>query len=106
MRVWMLDGTNNIEVDSNGRQDLYAAGSWPLNNIQLANALQTRGYDFHFRFGTATHSSVQGGMDLLESLSWLWRGYDPEKADANFEQEATERAKPIYRVQIANRDAW
>ncbi len=25
---------------------------------------------------------------------------------ANFEQEATERAKPIYRVQIANRDAW
>jgi hypothetical protein len=31
-----------------------ATGSWPLKNIQLANALKTRGYDFHFRFGTAT----------------------------------------------------
>ena len=106
MRVWMSDGMNDIEVDSNGRQDLYVAGSWPLNNIQLANALKTRGYDFHFRFGTATHSSAQGSMDLPESLSWLWRDYDPEKTEATFEQEATERAKPIYRVQIANRDAW
>ena len=106
MRVWMSDGMNDIEVDSNGRQDLYVAGSWPLNNIQLANALKTRGYDFHFRFGTATHSSAQGSMDLPESLSWLWRDYDPERTEVTFEQEATERAKPIYRVQIANRDAW
>ena len=82
------------------------AGSWPLNNTQLANALKTRGYDFHPRFGTATHSSAQGSMDLPESLSWLWRSYDPERTEATFEQEATERAKPIYRVQIANRDAW
>ncbi len=106
MRVWMSDGLNDIEVDSNGRQDLYVAGSWPLNNIQLANALKTRGYDFHFRYGTATHSSAQGAMDLPESLSWLWRGYDPGKTEETFEQEAAERAKPIFRVQIANRDAW
>jgi enterochelin esterase family protein len=78
----------------------------PLNGIQLANALTTRGYDFHFRFGTATHSSAQGRMDLSESLSWPWRGYDPERTDVIFEQEAEERAKPIHRVQIANRDAW
>jgi hypothetical protein len=45
-------------------------------------------------------------MDLPESLNWLWRGYDPGRTDATFEQEAAERAKPIYRVQIANRDAW
>ena len=106
MRVWMSDGMNDIEVDSNGRQDLYIAGSWPLNNIQLANALKTRGYDFHFRYGTATHSSAQGAMDLPESLAWLWRGYDPEKIAEVYEQEETERAKPIFRVQIANRDAW
>jgi hypothetical protein len=106
LRIWMSDGMNDIEVDSNGRQDLYVAGSWPLNNIQLANALKTRGYDFHFRFGTATHSSAQGAMDLPESISWLWRGYDPDKTDEIYEQEETERAKPIYRVQIANRDAW
>ncbi len=106
MRVWMSDGLNDIEVDENGRNDLYVAGSWPLNNIQMANALKTKGYDFHFRFGTATHSSAQGSMDLPESLSWLWRGYDPEKTEETFEQEAVERAKPIFRVQIANRDPW
>ena len=106
VRVWMSDGMNDIEVDSNGRQDLYVAGSWPLNNIQMANALKTRGYDFHFRYGVATHSSAQGAMDLPESLSWLWRGYDPEKTAEDYEQEDVERGKPIFRVQIANRDAW
>ena len=106
MRVWMSDGLNDIEVDETGRNDLYVAGSWPLNNIQMANALKTRGYDFHFRYGTATHSSAQGSMDLPESLSWLWRGYDPERTEQAFEQEEVERAKPIFRVQIANRDHW
>jgi len=106
IRVWMSDGLNDIEVDSNGRQDLYVAGSWPLNNIQMANALKTRGYDFHFRYGVATHSSAQGAMDLPESLSWLWRGYDPEKTAEVYEQEEVERGEPIFRVQIANRDAW
>jgi hypothetical protein len=38
VRIWMSDGMNDIEVDSSGRPDLYVAGSWPLNNIQLANA--------------------------------------------------------------------
>lgn len=106
MRVWMSDGMYDVEVDSNGRSDLYVAGSWVLNNIQLANALKTKGYDFHFRFGVATHSYAQGAMDLPESLAWLWRGYDPEKTSETYEQEPGERAKPIFRVQIANRDAW
>ena len=106
IRVWMSDGMNDIEVDSNGRQDLHVAGSWPLNNIQMANALKTRGYDFHFRYGVATHSSAQGAMDLPESLSWLWRGYDPERTAEDYEQEEVERGEPIFRVRIANRDAW
>jgi hypothetical protein len=45
-------------------------------------------------------------MDLPESLSWLWRGYDPDKTAEVYQQEEIERAKPIFRVQIANRDAW
>src|SRR5262249_4198297 len=106
IRVWMSDGMYDLEVDSNGRPDLYVAGSWPHNNIQLANALKTRGYDFHFRYGTATRSSAQWAMALPESLTWLWRGYDPDKDTETYEQEEGERAKPIFRVQIANRDAW
>ncbi len=106
LRVWMSDGIYDMESDAAGRADLFVAGSWPLHNIALANALKLRGYDFHFRFGDGTHSIAQGALDLPESLAWLWRGYDPERTGETYEQEPTERAKPIFRVQIANRDAW
>ena len=97
IRVWLSDGGDDIEN---------LAGSWPLNNIQLANALKMKGYDFHFRFGEGSHAIAQGAMDLPESLAWLWRGYDPSKTGQTYEMEETERAKPLFRVRIANREAW
>ncbi|MBI2687048.1 MAG: esterase [Acidobacteria bacterium] len=97
LRVWMSDGAEDIEN---------FAGSWPLNNIQLANSLKMKGYDFHFRFGESAHAIAQGALDLPESLAWLWREYDPSKAAQNYEMEEAERAKPLFRVKIANRDAW
>ena len=97
LRVWMSDGADDIES---------RAGSWPLNNIQLANALKQRGYDFHFRFGTSLHAIAQGAMDLPESLAWLWRAYDPAKTSQQFEMEEAEKTKPLFRVTITNRDAW
>lgn len=106
LRIWMSDGMYDLESDSGGRPDLFLAGSWPLHNIQLANALKLRGYDFHFRFGEGTHSIAQGALDLPESLAWLWRDYDPDRTAQAYEQEAAERAKPIFRVRIANRDPW
>src|SRR5580700_2417457 len=54
IRVWMSDGADDQEAN---------AGSWPLNNIQLANALKLKGYDFHFRFGVSLHAIAQGAMD-------------------------------------------
>ncbi len=68
IRVWMSDGTDDLENEH---------GSWPMQNIELANSLKLREYDFHFRFGFATHDSAQAALDLPESLTWLWRGYDP-----------------------------
>jgi enterochelin esterase family protein len=97
LRVWLSDGADDIENQ---------AGSWPLNNIQLANALKLKGYDFHFRFGESAHAIAQGAMDLPESLVWLWRDYDPAKTGQLFEMEADEKAKPLFRVKIANREAW
>ncbi len=105
IRVWMSDGMNDLESDPGGRADLFEAGSWPLHNIALANALKLRGYDFHFRFGDGTHSTAQGALDLPESLAWLWRDYDPDRDQQVYEQEAAEQAKPIFRVRIANREA-
>jgi enterochelin esterase family protein len=97
IRVWLSDGTDDNEGPG---------GSWPLNNILLANSLKLKSYDFHFRFGEGMHAIAQGAMDLPESLTWLWRDYDPAKTAQTYEIEESERVKPVFRVRIANRDAW
>jgi enterochelin esterase family protein len=97
IRVWMSDGADDLENNH---------GSWPLQNIQMANSLKMREYDFHFRFGTAAHNGSQGALDLPESLAWLWRGYDPSRTEEIYRMDPTEKDKPYYRVKIANREAW
>ncbi len=97
IRIWMSDGMDDLEN---------AHGSWPLQNIQLANSIKMREYDFHFRFGLATHDSAQAAINLPESLSWLWRGYDSTKTSEEFTMDPSEKDKPYYRVTITNRDAW
>lgn len=97
IRVWLSDGADDQET---------LAGDWPLNNILLANALKLKGYDFHFRFGVGMHAIAQGALDLPESLMWLWRDYDPAKTAQTYEMEEAERARPVFRVKIGNRDAW
>lgn len=97
IRVWMSDGADDLENNH---------GSWPLQNVQLANSLKMREYDFHFRFGVATHDSAQAAIDLPESLAWLWRGYDPNKTSEEFTMDTAEKDKPYYRVTISNRDSW
>jgi enterochelin esterase family protein len=97
IRVWMSDGSDDLENNF---------GSWPMQNIQMANSLKLREYDFHFRFGTAAHGGAQIALDLPESLTWLWRDYDPKKTSQEFVMDAAEKEKPYFRVTITNRDAW
>jgi enterochelin esterase family protein len=97
IRVWMSDGSEDLENSH---------GSWPLQNIQLANSLKMREYDFHFRFGESAHNGSQAALDLPESLAWLWRDYNPAKKEQTYEMDPAERSKPYYRVRISNRDAW
>jgi len=97
IRVWMSDGSDDLENNH---------GSWPMQNIQMANSLKFREYDFHFRFGTAAHGGSQAALDLPESLTWLWRDYDPSKTAQEYRMDPAEKEKPFFRVTIANRDAW
>ena len=97
IRVWLSDGSDDQESP---------AGSWPLQNIMLANSLKLKAYDFHFRFGEGMHAIAQGAMDLPESLAWLWRDYDGSKREQTYEMDEAERVKPLFRVRIANRDVW
>ena len=94
IRVWLQDGSEDMEN---------AQGSWPLQNIQMANALKIRDYDFHFVFGNGTHNHAQGESELPEEMQWLWRDYDPAKTEQIFEMEPAEKAKPVFRVKIYNR---
>ncbi len=97
IRIWMSDGFDDLENTH---------GSWPMQNIQMANSLKSREYDFHFRFGTAAHGGAQAALDLPESLTWLWRDYDPKKDSQDFTMDPAEKDKPFFRVTISNRDAW
>jgi enterochelin esterase family protein len=97
IRVWLSDGSDDLENNH---------GSWPLQNIQMANSLKMRDYDFRFRFGDAAHNSSQASLDLPESLTWLWRDYDPAKTEQTYTPDPAEKAKPYYRVKVVSRDAW
>jgi enterochelin esterase-like enzyme len=95
IRVWLQDGSNDIE----GKY-----GSWPLANLRLANALKLKGYDFHLSFGAGTHNSAHGAAEFPEEMIWLWRDYDPAKTSQTYEIEPSEKAKPQFRVTVANRE--
>jgi enterochelin esterase family protein len=97
IRMWMSDGADDLENNH---------GSWPMQNIEMANSLKFREYDFHFRFGTAAHGGAQAALDLPESLTWLWRDYDPKKTSQEFTMDPAEKDKPFFRVTLLNRDAW
>lgn len=94
IRVWLQDGSEDLENSH---------GSWPLQNIQMANSLKMKEYDFHFSYGDGAHNGVQSSAELPESLTWLWRDYDPEKTEQVYEMDSVEKTKPYFRVKIYNR---
>ena len=38
-------------------------------------------------------------------MIWLWRDYDPNKTEQTFFMEPPEAAKPVFRIQVVNRDS-
>ena len=95
IRTWLQDGSEDLENNH---------GSWPLQNIQMANSLKMTGYDFHLSFGNGTHNGAQGNAELPAAMEWLWRDYDAAKTEQLFTQEDAEKSKPLFRVKIANRE--
>jgi enterochelin esterase-like enzyme len=96
MRVWLQDGSEDLDL---------RYGNWPLANLRMANALKAKEYDFHFSYGKGTHNAAHGAAEFPAEMIWLWRDYDPAKTTQNYEIEPAEKAKPIFRVSVANRDA-
>jgi len=94
IRVWLQDGSEDLD---NG------AGNWPMANIGMANALKFKGYDYHFTFGVGQHNNGHGAAELPESLTWLWRDYDPAKNAQEFVQDPAEKDQPWWQVVQLNR---
>lgn len=51
------------------------AGSWPINNQVMYEALQFAGYDVKFEFGDAGHETTHGRAVLPDAMRWLWRDF-------------------------------
>lgn len=94
IRVWLQDGANDLENNH---------GSWPLQNIQMANSLKLKDYDFHLSWGHGTHNRNGGHAELGEEMVWLWRDYDPARTTQTFTMDPDEKAKPLFRIDIVNR---
>jgi enterochelin esterase family protein len=95
IRVWLQDGAGDLENDH---------GSWPAQNIAMANSLKRMEYDFHFVWGNGSHSRNAGHAELPEEMIWLWRGYDPAKTSQEFVMDPAEKDKPYFRVKALNRE--
>ncbi len=74
IRIFMQDGSHDHIVPAEP-YGFYFAGSWPINNEVVYQALQYGGYDVKFVMGHGTHSTNQAGSIMPEALRWLWRGY-------------------------------
>ncbi|MBY0502921.1 MAG: esterase [Bryobacteraceae bacterium] len=95
IRVWLQDGSEDLENTH---------GSWPYQNLQMANSLKMREYDFKLSFGTGTHNAAHGNAEAPAALTWLWRDYDAAKSAQTFEMDPAEKTKPFYRVKTLNRE--
>lgn len=94
IRVWLQDGSNDLENEH---------GSWPLQNLEMANSLKRQGYDFHLSFGTGTHNGAHGNSEAPVELTWLWRDYDSSKTEQVYEMEAVEASRGLFRVKVMDR---
>ena len=95
IRVWLQDGYGDLENEH---------GSWPAQNVAMANSLKRMEYDFHFVWGNGTHSRNGGHVELAEEMMWLWRGYDPAKTTDTFAPDPAEKDKPYFRIVQLNRE--
>ncbi len=74
IRIIMQDGTAD-HITAAEPYGTNFAGSWPINNQVMYEALEFAGYDAKLVMGTDGHSTKHGGAILPDALRWLWRDY-------------------------------
>jgi gluconolactonase len=74
IRIFMQDGAGDHIVPAEPYGTSFA-GSWPISNRVMFEALEYSGYDAKLEMGTEAHNMKQGGAIIPDALRWLWRGY-------------------------------
>ncbi len=69
LKIFMQSGKND--------QSIYS-GSWPIGNLDVADALKYAGYNVKHVIGTEGHNNRHGRAILPEVLTWLWADADKE----------------------------
>ncbi len=74
LRVFLEAGKNDHVLPGHPFGTFYA-GSWPINNQLMFEALQFAGYDVKLEYGENAHNMQHGAAILPDALRWLWRDY-------------------------------
>ena len=74
IRILLQDGKNDHVVPGFPWGTFYA-GSWPINNQVMFEALESAGYDAKLVIGDEGHNMKQGAAIMPDALRWLWRDY-------------------------------
>jgi len=74
IRVFLQAGSNDHIVPDEP-YGVFFAGSWPINNRVMFDALSYAGYDVKLELGTEGHNMKHGAAIMPDALRWLWREY-------------------------------
>jgi gluconolactonase len=74
LRIFLQDGTADHIAPAEPYGTFYA-GSWPINNQVMFEALEFAGYDVKLEMGSEGHNMKQGAAIMPDALRWLWRDY-------------------------------
>lgn len=74
LRVFLQAGRND-HIAPGLPYGTFYAGSWPINNRVMADALEYSGYDVKLVMGDEGHNMKHGAAIMPDALRWLWRDH-------------------------------
>jgi gluconolactonase len=105
IRIFLQDGTADHIVAAEPYGTFFA-GSWPINNRVMYEALEYSGYDAKLEMGTEGHNMKQGGAIMPDALRWLWRDYPQPivvREPAQMKEAGWDPREKVYSTVWANK---
>lgn len=91
IRIFLQDGRNDNRRASRKGNDVNSI-DWFYQNVRLADALKSKGYDVNYAWGIGNHGQKQGGAIFPGIMRWLWRDSQPVSTDREDTIERSFRA--------------